>query len=462
MNDIYEKAIKKLELARRLSLGPNYTSAEEKKINPNDSLIIKALKEKYQNITDEDVWVKFGARMITTAQKELGVVKDKLSGKIPLMALETNQSLQTWKTELEQILADSNQATIRKLIMLSAGDKKEVIAIAPEVLKENEREELSRLRKENKEFLDKIRNLPPSDKEIISFADALDKLEKVARKLTPPMMDVGTQTDLTAEQITQMEKDIAKYQSDIQTEQEKVNTLTNQITSLQGAIKTLQEQAKDKEPNEAEKELSDYLGKDIYLDDANVYYPNNIWYIELKSKLQGDKWNQLRGEYIQIRKKLISTFEIYDELWKINKDIERLEQDKEELQTKYDMEVRSKEQVVKELRFYRTAPCFSFCHNDDFSLQENQEIFSKHSRSQYLFFGTSQTSSIIEVNNMKFSQTLFLLNNYVYERKIKITGGSYDSKLQRVNLKEMGYDYSRGCFDLSLWEGSKNEIKVIN
>ncbi|CAG8672513.1 8958_t:CDS:1, partial [Paraglomus brasilianum] len=55
MNDIYEKAIKKLELARRLSLGPNYTSAEEKKINPNDSLIIKALKEKYQNITDEDV-----------------------------------------------------------------------------------------------------------------------------------------------------------------------------------------------------------------------------------------------------------------------------------------------------------------------------------------------------------------------------------------------------------------------
>jgi len=160
--------------------------------------------------------------------------------------------------------------------MLSAGDKKEVIAIAPEVLKENEREELSRLRKENKEFLDKIRNLPPSDKEIISFADALDKLEKVARKLTPPMMDVGTQTDLTAEQITQMEKDIAKYQSDIQTEQEKVNTLTNQITSLQGAIKTLQEQAKDKEPNEAEKELSDYLGKDIYLDDANVYYPNNI------------------------------------------------------------------------------------------------------------------------------------------------------------------------------------------
>jgi len=33
--------------------------------------------------------------MITTAQKELGVVKDKLSGKIPLMALETNQSLQT-------------------------------------------------------------------------------------------------------------------------------------------------------------------------------------------------------------------------------------------------------------------------------------------------------------------------------------------------------------------------------
>jgi len=141
--------------------------------------------------------------------------------------------------------------------MLSAGGKKEVIAIAPEVLKENEREELSRLRKENKEFLDKIRNLPPSDKEIISFADALDKLEKVARKPTPPMVDIGTQTDLTAEQISQMEKDIIKYRQDIQTEQEKANTLTNQLTNLQGEIKSLQEQIKDKELNEAEKEISE-------------------------------------------------------------------------------------------------------------------------------------------------------------------------------------------------------------
>jgi len=101
--------------------------------------------------------------------------------------------------------------------------------------------------------------LPPSDKEIISFADALDKLEKVARKLTPPMMDVGTQTELTAEQITQMEQSIAKYQTDIQTEQDKVNTLTNQLTNLQGEIKNLQEQVKDLKPNEAEKQVIDFF-----------------------------------------------------------------------------------------------------------------------------------------------------------------------------------------------------------
>jgi len=50
----YEEVIASLELARRLSLGLDYTSDVEKKINPNDGLIIKALKEKYQNITDED------------------------------------------------------------------------------------------------------------------------------------------------------------------------------------------------------------------------------------------------------------------------------------------------------------------------------------------------------------------------------------------------------------------------
>ena len=351
----YEEVIASLELARRLSLGLDYTSDVEKKINPNDGLIIKALKEKYQNITDEDAWVKFGARMITTAQKELGVVKDKLSGKIPLMALETNQSLQTWKTELEQILADSNQATIRKLIMLSAGDKKEVIAIAPEVLKENEREELSRLRKENKEFLDKIRNLPPSDKEIISFADALDKLEKVARKPTPPMVDIGTQTDLTAEQISQMEKDIIKYRQDIQTEQEKANTLTNQLTNLQGEIKSLQEQIKDKELNEAEKEISEGI---VGVSGWSSLYDRTREYVEKIQKYldtgifdnKKTDWKQLRSEYQNIRYKLIQL--ISADLAKRNlKDkITELEKDKNELQTQLDLATKTKEELSKELQ----------------------------------------------------------------------------------------------------------------
>ncbi|CAG8453390.1 3899_t:CDS:2 [Ambispora gerdemannii] len=298
----YEEVIRSLELARRLSLGYDYTSTEEKKINPNDGLIIKSLKEKYQNITDEDEWVKFGARMITTAQKELRVVKDKLS---------------------EQILADSNQATIRKLIMLSAGGKKEITTVAPEVLKEKEREELSRLRKENKEFLDKIRNLPPSDKEIISFADALDKLEKVARKLIPPMMDVGTQTDLTAEQITQMEKDITKYQQDIQTEQDKVNFLTNQITNLQGEIKNLQEQVKSLEPNKAKKELFYLVEKGVATPLAGTILPD-----ELLERLQNEK---LERRSLQTK-------------------ITNLEKDKNELRTQLDLATKTKEELSKELQ----------------------------------------------------------------------------------------------------------------
>jgi arginine utilization protein RocB len=90
MATTYEQAIKKLELARRLALGPNYTTKEEKKMDPEkDKLIIKALKERYREVTDKEAWIKFGAKLITTAQSELKLITDKIEGRTPPQSGET-------------------------------------------------------------------------------------------------------------------------------------------------------------------------------------------------------------------------------------------------------------------------------------------------------------------------------------------------------------------------------------
>ncbi|CAJ0761337.1 15539_t:CDS:2 [Entrophospora sp. SA101] len=97
-----------------------------------------------------------------------------------------------------------------------------------------------------------------------------EKMKTILEELAKDTKEIGTQTDLTAEQITQMEKDITKYQTDIQQEQQKVNSLTNQINTLQEEIKGLQGQVKDKEMNELEKELMNYCKKTVELFDFQL------------------------------------------------------------------------------------------------------------------------------------------------------------------------------------------------
>jgi septal ring factor EnvC (AmiA/AmiB activator) len=66
---------------------------------------------------------------------------------------------------------------------------------------------------------------------------------------------MGTQTDLTAEQISQMEKDLENKTTKIAELTKEQNELTNQITQKETEINQLKEQAKDLEPNDTEKKL---------------------------------------------------------------------------------------------------------------------------------------------------------------------------------------------------------------
>src|SRR5438477_11580060 len=90
------------------------------------------------------------------------------------------------------------------------------------------------------------------DKEHIQneLNDALVILKK------PATAEMGTQTDLTAEQISQMEADIVKYQQDIKKEQNKISALQTKLVNLRSELKTLQGQA---QANPTEKQLLVYV-----------------------------------------------------------------------------------------------------------------------------------------------------------------------------------------------------------
>jgi septal ring factor EnvC (AmiA/AmiB activator) len=75
----------------------------------------------------------------------------------------------------------------------------------------------------------------------------------------PPTAEIGTQTDLTAEQISQMEKDLENYRDLLYQGAMEIDKLEKEITTSKTEINQLKEQVKDLgEPNETEKQLMEY------------------------------------------------------------------------------------------------------------------------------------------------------------------------------------------------------------
>src|SRR5438874_4125137 len=73
--------------------------------------------------------------------------------------------------------------------------------------------------------------------------------------LNKPTAEMGTQTDLTAEQITQMEKDLENYRDLLYQGALEIDKLEKQITQKEDDINQLKEQVKDDlELNETEKQ----------------------------------------------------------------------------------------------------------------------------------------------------------------------------------------------------------------
>ncbi|CAG8653559.1 17591_t:CDS:2, partial [Cetraspora pellucida] len=263
----------------------------------------------------------------------------------------------------------------------------------------------------------------------------------------PPTATIGTQTDLTMEQITEMEQSIIKYQEQITQEQNKVQQKETELANLEKEIQDLQAQVKDKELNEAQKEL---LGED---------------YLNIRSKL------------IELCKALIKKQELQTQ-------ITTLTQKRDELQTKYDMEVRTKNELVKDLNFYRQCS-FVSVDNTFLEKEENVDFLSKliekHNKDVnivvYTYFYTSDTKKTfafdlrkllsdrtrISFNIINSEENILPKLEKVEERK---DGGAGEWLEKYYPDKEKTYriDINQqlaGVLDCGDYEGAIKETKII-
>ncbi|KLL04905.1 MAG: hypothetical protein MRERV_9c030 [Mycoplasmataceae bacterium RV_VA103A] len=312
MADI-QKLIQDLKYIKRLAKDPNSFSKEEIKDQPNDTPIVKALKN---NIRTSEI----------IKQKDLEINQLKIN-------------LTQKENQLEQTIKDFQEKEQTK----------------------------------HQEYLNILQN---------KEKDWESKLEQALKK--PPTAEMGTQTELTAEQINQMEKDIERYRDLLYQGAMEIDKTEKELTTLQSEIKSLQEQLKDKEINEAEKELLYLVEKGISTPLAGTIVPD-----ELLKRLQDEKkWISLRPEYEIVRTKLIFLTKIELERRDLQTKITELEKDKGELQTKYDMEVRSKSELVRFLNIYRKSMSL------DIDWKNNFDLFHEfHQQHNNLWFYTLRFSS---------------------------------------------------------------------
>ena len=105
--------------------------------------------------------------------------------------------------------------------------------------------------------------------------------------LNKPTQEMGTQTDLTAEQISQMEKDLEYQRKLLREGADEIGKLEQEISQKEGEINQLKEQTKDLgEPNETEKKLMEYEQHVLY---SSSSYDDNVKLVELRTGKTPDK-----------------------------------------------------------------------------------------------------------------------------------------------------------------------------
>jgi len=234
--------------------------------------------------------------------------------------------------------------------------------------------------------------------------------------LNKPTAEMGTQTDLTSEQISQMEKDLEEKTTKIAELEKNREKLDNQITQKETEINQLKEQTKDLEPNDTERKILEYVPYVKSIPNHAIKSVVN----QLKSgEIDGKKWDwsQLSEVYSELRiameNYLVSLLVKMDISNKWSKE----QKARSDLQTKYDMEVRSKEELIKFLNIYRTSPLIPVLLNDD--TIKDEKLMNEHIRSNYNSFW----KRIVIVNNFNPGNTSGVEETITFKPKISYLGG---------------------------------------
>ncbi len=169
--------------------------------------------------------------------------------------------------------------------------------------------------------------------------------------LNKPTAEMGTQTDLTAEQITQMEKDLGEKTTKITELAKEQNELTNQITQKETELNQLKKEVKDLKPNETEKRLATISFGIV--DDENYAREMFVFLENGRIKEEVWDWNKLKEPYKKMRLNLLMSARFLLRKIELGKNIIKETKIKVQLQTKYDQEVKTKTELVEELRLAR-------------------------------------------------------------------------------------------------------------
>ncbi|CFW93404.1 protein of unknown function [endosymbiont DhMRE of Dentiscutata heterogama] len=325
------------------------------------------------------------------AEKELAEVKNKLDSanvilnkpKPVMVEAETQTELTLQEKKLDQELQDlrtklTNLAQmnedIQKVdqqvydILGQASSQKGLLLRTQEVIKEIDNIKLQLTQKENqleqtiKDFQEKEQTQKQQYLQLLTKKDQdwETKLEQALKK--PATAEMGTQTDLTGEDIKKMEADITKYQQELTEEQNKVSLLQTKLANLRQEIGTLKNQVTD---NPTEQQLLKHVNWKDWKPDEYQTIKNELeagW-----EDVSGKQWywEELRHPYMEIRTKLLELVnsliegkESQEQLENRNKDLEEKlkegdlnEEEKElmEIIEKEEEEVNDYDQILKEL-----------------------------------------------------------------------------------------------------------------
>jgi hypothetical protein len=162
-----------------------------------------------------------------------------------------------------------------------------------------------------------------------------------------------------------MEQDLAEKNTKITELEKGENELLNQITQKETEINQLKKQLEGSKRNEDEKKVWNFIFNKNYffLTSMNTFDFTNDEAMEIKNYLltgiaplgksgypENFNPNNLGKDFVEIVNLSRVRNEFWRQLCQQNRNYQKVIKEKNDLQTKYDMEVRSKEELVEELK----------------------------------------------------------------------------------------------------------------